>query len=171
MTFVLIISILIILSLPLFYFIHKMLIKRKELLIHFVINLNEKKITYTALIVFSISLLMDWGIKKFWIWHWGNFDAKDIFDPRFAVYILLLVGWYYPVYQILTNKELDIFLLRFYTLLNLMLPFLVSVFFHYTTHTFVSSGPIFYFLASMLLYIATEIYINKIINYELAQED
>ncbi len=115
-----------------------------------------------ALVIFFISLNMSWGIKRFWIFSWGELNIGRLLNQNFIMYIFLFLGWYCPVFLITWNKVSNSILLRLYGVYNLCIPFIVTIYLHYFRHTFATAGPLLYLLSALLLYMSIELFIYGI---------
>jgi hypothetical protein len=134
-----------------------------------------------AYILMFISLFLDWGVKKFWLFTWGRSNFIGLIAEIGWVYIFLIIGWIYPLIFYLKTvnhlRKMDVDVavahrrfimmsssqfgvsefaaIRIYTAFNMSAPFVVG-YVQSQSKQLLSFGALVYWIASVILFIAVE---------------
>lgn len=150
-----ILAITLLISVALFYALRLTLVGIRKAFLRTDFISSSKTLLFYSLALFVLSLFNTWGLKKFWIFEWGEFKATDVLLQAF-----LLAGWYLPSYTILFRKPPNPYLLRAFGVVNISIPFITAYILQFTSRTFISLGTLLYWLSSVILFIAIEIYLD-----------
>ena len=157
-------------------------------------NQGDRQWLLGAYLLMFISLFLDWGVRKFWIFTWGHSTYLDLITEFGWVYVILIVGWIYPlVFHLRTRghlrkSDVDIAIangrivgaptsqiaasefaaLRIYTAFNMSAPLVIGFVQSLLSRQLMSYGVIVYWIASVVLFVAVERIIWRAV---LTQED
>ncbi|MBW6519387.1 MAG: hypothetical protein K0A99_00015 [Desulfoarculaceae bacterium] len=136
----------------------------------------------TAYLLMFVSLFLDWGVKKFWIFTWGHSNFIGLIAEIGWIYVILIIGWIYPlIFYLKTGDHLrkmdvdvavahkrfirmsssqfaasEFAALRIYTAFNMSAPFVVGFVQSLLSRQLLSGGAFVYWIASVILFIAVE---------------
>lgn len=149
-----ILAITLLISVALFYALRLTLVGIRKAFLRTDFISSSKTLLFTLLrfLCFRYSILGDLKVLDF---QWGEFKATDVLLQAF-----LLAGWYLPSYTILFRKPPNPYLLRAFGVVNISIPFITAYILQFTSRTFISLGTLLYWLSSVILFIAIEIYLD-----------